>query len=82
MGSGLHVGLQFAGDRGLRAALNDPSARAGFLYPSGDARDLAVEPSSRQPPAASRQPPAASRQHGPGMPVVIEGPSAAVQLEI
>ena len=42
--SSLHVGLDFASDRVLRAALSDPSAPAVLLYPSDDARDLAVEP--------------------------------------
>ena len=44
--STLHVGLDFAGDRALRAALDDPAAPAVLLYPSDgeDAKDLAQEP--------------------------------------
>src|SRR3954470_1393768 len=41
--SELHVGVDFGGDRGLRAALSDPAAPAVLLYPSDDARDLALE---------------------------------------
>jgi len=40
----LHVGLDFARDAGLAAALSDPAAPAVLLYPSEDARDLALEP--------------------------------------
>lgn len=42
--SSLHVGLDFSGDRGLRAALSNPEAPAVLLYPSDDAKDLALEP--------------------------------------
>jgi DTW domain-containing protein YfiP len=42
--SSLHVGLDFSGDRGLRAALSDASAPPILLYPSEGARDLALEP--------------------------------------
>lgn len=45
--STLHVGIDFSNDQGLRAALNDPAAPAVLLYPSEDAKDLALEP----PPA-------------------------------
>ena len=41
--STLHVGLDFARDRALSAALSDPAAPAVLLYPSEDAKDLALE---------------------------------------
>lgn len=40
----LHVGLDFAKDRALQAALHDEAAPAVLLYPSDDAKDLALEP--------------------------------------
>jgi DTW domain-containing protein YfiP len=42
--STLHVGLDFASDQRLRAALSDPAAPPILLYPSGEARDLARDP--------------------------------------
>ncbi len=42
--STLHVGLDFARDESLRAALSDPAAPPVLLYPSDDAKDLAFEP--------------------------------------
>ena len=42
--STLHVGLDFARDAGLRAALSDSAAPPVLLYPSDDAKDLAEEP--------------------------------------
>ena len=42
--SSLHVGLDFAQDRGLRAALADEALPAVLLYPSDDAKDLALDP--------------------------------------
>ena len=41
--STLHVGLDFARDSGLKAALSDPAAPPVLLYPSNDAKDLALE---------------------------------------
>jgi DTW domain-containing protein YfiP len=41
--STLHVGLDFAQDRALAAALSDPAAPPVLLYPSDDAKDLARE---------------------------------------
>jgi tRNA-uridine aminocarboxypropyltransferase len=41
--STLHVGLDFARDIALQAALSDPAAPAVLLYPSDDAKDLARE---------------------------------------
>lgn len=40
----LHVGLDFARDATLSAALSDPSAPPVLLYPSEDAKDLGCEP--------------------------------------
>ncbi|HEX2670371.1 MAG TPA: tRNA-uridine aminocarboxypropyltransferase [Polyangiaceae bacterium] len=40
----LHVGLDFARDATLSAALSDPAAPPVLLYPSDDAKDLAREP--------------------------------------
>ena len=42
--SSLHVGLDFSGDAGLRAALSNERAPAVLLYPSDDAKDLGREP--------------------------------------
>lgn len=42
--STLHVGIDFAADRALQAALSDPTAPPVLLYPSEDAKDLALEP--------------------------------------
>ncbi len=42
--SALHVGIDFASDRALHAALNDPAAPAVLLYPSDGAKDLGREP--------------------------------------
>src|SRR5450432_3764072 len=42
--STLHVGLDFASDSGLQAALSNTAAPAILLYPSEGARDLALEP--------------------------------------
>ncbi|HYP75172.1 MAG TPA: tRNA-uridine aminocarboxypropyltransferase [Polyangiaceae bacterium] len=42
--SSLHVGLDFAADRALQAALSDPDAPAVLLYPSDDAKDLVRDP--------------------------------------
>jgi DTW domain-containing protein len=42
--SALHVGLDFASDRALQAALNDTAAPPILLFPSPGARDLASEP--------------------------------------
>jgi DTW domain-containing protein YfiP len=42
--SALHVGIDFASDRALQAALSDPAAPAVLLYPSDGAKDLALEP--------------------------------------
>jgi DTW domain-containing protein YfiP len=42
--STLHVGLDFARDASLSAALCDPGAPPILLYPSDDAKDLAREP--------------------------------------
>jgi DTW domain-containing protein YfiP len=39
----LHVGLDFASDSRLRAALSDPAAPAILLYPGEGAKDLACE---------------------------------------
>jgi len=41
--STLHVGLDFARDKALQAALSDPAAPPVLLYPSDDAKDLALE---------------------------------------
>lgn len=41
--STLHVGLDFARDASLAAALSDPAAPAVLLFPSDDAKDLALE---------------------------------------
>lgn len=41
--STLHVGLDFARDSALVAALGDPAAPPVLLYPSEDAKDLALE---------------------------------------
>jgi len=41
--STLHVGLDFARDASLAAALSDPAAPPVLLFPSDDARDLALE---------------------------------------
>jgi DTW domain-containing protein len=41
--STLHVGLDFARDSALQAALSDPDAPPVLLYPSDDAKDLATE---------------------------------------
>ncbi|MEI9954073.1 MAG: tRNA-uridine aminocarboxypropyltransferase [Pseudomonadota bacterium] len=41
--STLHVGVDFARDETLRAALSDPAAPPVLLYPSADAKDLALE---------------------------------------
>jgi DTW domain-containing protein YfiP len=40
----LHVGLDFASDRGLRAALGNADAPPILLYPSEGAKDMAREP--------------------------------------
>jgi DTW domain-containing protein YfiP len=42
--STLHVGVEFAADLALRAALSDPEAPPILLYPSEGAKDLAREP--------------------------------------
>jgi DTW domain-containing protein YfiP len=42
--STLHVGIDFTTDRALQAALSDPAAPPVLLYPSDDAKDLALEP--------------------------------------
>jgi DTW domain-containing protein YfiP len=42
--STLHVGLDFARDRALQAALSDPEAPPVLLYPGDGAKDLAREP--------------------------------------
>ena len=42
--SRLHVGIDFAADRALQAALSDPAAPAVLLYPSEGAKDLGREP--------------------------------------
>lgn len=42
--STLHVGLDFAADRGVLEALGNQAAPAVLLYPSDDAKDLAIEP--------------------------------------
>jgi DTW domain-containing protein len=42
--STLHVGIDFSTDRTLQAALSDPAAPPVLLYPSDDAKDLALEP--------------------------------------
>ena len=41
--STLHVGLDFARDASLAAALSDPGAPPVLLFPSDDAKDLALE---------------------------------------
>src|SRR3954470_4374459 len=41
--STLHVGLDFARDSQLQAALSDPSAPPVLLFPSDDAKDLASQ---------------------------------------
>jgi tRNA-uridine aminocarboxypropyltransferase len=41
--SSLHVGLEFGRDADLGATLSDPAAPALLLYPSDDAKDLALE---------------------------------------
>ncbi|HEY3254887.1 MAG TPA: tRNA-uridine aminocarboxypropyltransferase, partial [Polyangiaceae bacterium] len=41
--STLHVGLDFARDATLQAALSDPAAPPVLLFPSDDAKDLALE---------------------------------------
>lgn len=42
--STLHVGIDFSTDRALQAALSDAAAPPVLLYPSDDAKDLALEP--------------------------------------
>ena len=42
--STLHVGLDFSRDRALLAALSNQAAPPVLLYPSDDAKDLAVDP--------------------------------------
>jgi DTW domain-containing protein len=40
----LHVGVEFASEAAVNAALNDPERPAVILYPSAQARDLAADP--------------------------------------
>ena len=44
--STLHVGIDFSSDGALLKALGDPAAPPVLLYPSEDAKDLALEPPS------------------------------------